>query len=119
MHSVKTDYMRLASGQYLTDWFPDDHDDLTDEEILEFIEEHPVSLYEYLAPLDVLNLIVDLADMMEDIAEDAIRSELAKGQIHRKKTVTHGNPDREVGGLVTVDYVDVTFKAEDWNELTS
>lgn len=119
MEQLKPDYVQMASGHYLTDWFPDNHNDLSDEEILEFIAEHIVCLYEGLLLETVLNLIIDLGETYSDIAEDAVRSELAKGQIHRKKTITHGNPDREVGGLVTIDYVDVTFKVEDWYDLTS
>tara|TARA_R110001592_G_scaffold227811_1_gene484176 strand:- start:3 stop:197 length:195 start_codon:yes stop_codon:yes gene_type:complete len=39
--------------------------------------------------------------------------------VHRQKTVTHGNPDGAVGGLVTVDYVEITFTQSDWDFVKS
>ena len=37
------------------------------------------------------------------------------GMVYQQKTVTHGNPDLAVGGLVTVDYVHVSFRQSDWD----
>jgi len=44
---------------------------------------------------------------------------IKEAQIHCEKKVTHGNPDRTVGGLVTVDYVQVTFTKSDWEFIQS
>jgi hypothetical protein len=39
--------------------------------------------------------------------------------VYQQKTVTHGNPDLAIGGLVTVDYVHVSFRQSDWDFVKS
>jgi hypothetical protein len=117
MSSVN-DYVRIASGHYLTEYLPDNHMDMSEAELLSFANDHVMEIYEQIPPNAILNMIDDLADTMADVVEDAVRSELSlldKGMLWDRKTHTHANPNGP--GLVTWDYVYISFKEQDWKRL--
>ena len=61
-------YLQFASGEYLTDVFPDEwlESDYTEEEVDNYIEEYAVDLYECEPPRNVYRLIEDSADRLQE-----------------------------------------------------
>lgn len=66
---AKKELMIHASGEFLTDELPDNFRDLTELELLEYIETHVWEAFEDTNPNDVLDLISSSADGLEYFLE--------------------------------------------------
>ena len=60
-----------ASGQFLTQGLPDDYDQLTNEELDDFIDNHIWEPFENLDPSFIWDQILNLAKSMRDYMEDS------------------------------------------------
>ena len=61
--------IRLASECYLCEPYPENHDEMTLEEICEFISAETWELFEHWPPLDIYERINDLAAFMCENAD--------------------------------------------------
>ena len=58
----KKNIFRNTSGNYLTDYIPEDWDDLNEAEQDRFLESHVIQVYEYHNATQVCNLISNASD---------------------------------------------------------
>lgn len=74
------DFHQIASGFYLTEQFPDNTDDWSEEQFTLWMEDHVLDIYEYWPTNDVWELIDVLAHTLEAVAKEAIKHhETTKG----------------------------------------
>lgn len=53
--------LRMTAGHYFTDIYPENWDELTDEEAIKWAEDHTWSILEYVSPKEVIDACYDAA----------------------------------------------------------
>ena len=115
MLNVNLDYIQIASGHFLTDYLPDNHLEMEHDALIKFAEDNAYCFLAGYSGESIWEEIDSLAHTLEAISHLSIIEANKKGRIRNKRSVTHNDPNGKEP--VRVDYVDVTFKAEDWKEL--
>ncbi len=56
----------IASGYYLTESFPVDHESYSDDDLLEWMEDKQTELNENIEPIELLDMIYDMRNLLVD-----------------------------------------------------
>jgi hypothetical protein len=70
-HHEKNDYFHIASGYYIYECLPCDYNEMTNDELEDFLAEVAWEPFQFYSGNEILQAINDLADRFEMIAKDA------------------------------------------------